>query len=193
MYEKVDPSARILMLISEILGGIILSAVLFIVWYFAFRGHAGSMVRILMPAVLIVIWIKAFAAPFVRYARLRYSFSEDEIRIREGFINVTETIIPIERLQQISMSSGPFDRMFGLTAVNVTTAGGETTIRFLEKERARKITEDLKLKINKTVKEKRAEEIRPSSGNDIHIEDNSSKETTAADKDMEVRKDGHGE
>ena len=76
-------------------------------------------------------------------------FTDEEIDIRQGFLVIQETIIPIERLQKISLETGPLDRIFGMTKVIVYTSGGEETIRFLEKERAEQIGETLKKRINK--------------------------------------------
>lgn len=67
-----------------------------------------------------------------------------------------EHIVPIERLHQITMAQGPIDRVFGLTKVIVTTAGGEVTIRFLEYEKAQQIAEALKKKINQVALSERA-------------------------------------
>ncbi len=51
------------------------------------------------------------------------------------------------------MQAGPFDRMFGLTKVVVTTAGGDVVIRFIEVNEAEKIVEKLKNKINQYARE----------------------------------------
>jgi membrane protein YdbS with pleckstrin-like domain len=64
---------------------------------------------------------------------------------------ITEEIVPIERIQKISLESGPLDRMFGMTKLVVYTAGGDVTIRFMEKERAQEIGDRLKARINKYV------------------------------------------
>ena len=56
------------------------------------------------------------------------------------------------------MAQGPIDRIFGLTKVIVTTAGGEVTIRFLEYEKAQQITESLKKKINQIAQSQRLEQ-----------------------------------
>ena len=59
-----------------------------------------------------------------------------------------EHLVPINRLHQIAISQGPIDRIYGLTKVVVTTAGGEVTIRFLETQKAQDIADTLKIKIN---------------------------------------------
>ena len=67
-------------------------------------------------------------------------------------------IVPIERLHKIAMESGPVDRIFGLSKVIVTTAGGDVVLRFLETEMAEKIVERLKNRINQYAVAGREEE-----------------------------------
>lgn len=107
------------------------------------------------PAVTIIFWIVlGFAiadclfGPIFRYRRYRYAIDEECIYTREGFLWITETIVPLERLHKIAMSQGPIDRCFGLSKVIVTTAGGDASINFLEYETACSITDALKKKIN---------------------------------------------
>lgn len=155
-YEKLSKKAINLMLLSEILASVFLTAVWCIIYLFVLDEEVKT-AHYIAIAVLVVIWCIAIAAPFVRYRRYRYLFSEDEIRMREGFLWVSEQIVPIERLQKISMETGPFDRIFGLTKVFVTTAGGDVKIRFLEKDKAENIVTTLKNRINTMAVKQRAE------------------------------------
>ena len=70
-------------------------------------------------------------APKVRYERYRYCIDNEAIRVREGLFWISESIVPIERLHKIQVSQGPIARMFNLSTVCVTTAGGDVNIKFL--------------------------------------------------------------
>lgn len=102
--------------------------------------------------ILAVCWLLALlyiiAAPHVRYERYRYCIDEEAIRVRSGLFWVSESIVPIERLHKLEVSQGPVDRRFGLANVQVTTAGGDVSIKFLTIEKAEEIAETLKKKIN---------------------------------------------
>ncbi len=102
--------------------------------------------------ILVLVWALAIAyviaVPHVRYERYRYCIDEEAIRVRQGFIWITEQIVPIERLHKIRISQGPVDRIFKISRVCVTTAGGDVTIKFLKDEKAAEIAEALKKKIN---------------------------------------------
>ncbi len=110
-------------------------------------------VKILFCAVIGLSLLDCLISPFFRYRRYLYTIDTECIYIREGFLWVTETIIPLERLHKIAMSQGPIDRFFALTKVIVTTAGGDASIRFLEYHVAQTITESLKKKINSIARE----------------------------------------
>lgn len=146
MYEKRNPKARLLLLTSSILNMIVVTVILGAIIIFAQLDEIYDKAII---GVDIFAWIIALIAPFVRYNWYRARFTDEEIDIRQGFLIIQETIIPIERLQKISLETGPLDRIFGMTKVIVYTSGGEETIRFLEKERAEQIGETLKKRINK--------------------------------------------
>ena len=75
--------------------------------------------------------------------------------MKEGFLFIERNIVPIERLHKIAIEKGPIDRMFNLSKVIVTTAGGDITIRFLEDDKAEFIADSLKNKINKIAIESR--------------------------------------
>ena len=102
--------------------------------------------------VLGISWALATAyiivAPKVRYERYRYCINDEAIRVREGLLWVSESIVPIERLHKIEVSQGPIARIFMLSTVCVTTAGGDVNIKFLQDEVAAEIAEKLKTKIN---------------------------------------------
>ena len=147
MYEKRNPKARLLLLTSSIITMTIVSVIVGVILYFAEIESLKIRGGILIA--LGVIWVISLISPFVRYNWYRARFTEEEIDIRQGFLVIEENIIPIERLQKISMETGPLDRAFGMTKVIVYTAGGEETIRFLERERAEEICENLKKRINK--------------------------------------------
>lgn len=116
-------------------------------------GLAGSII-LALGWILSIIYI--IAAPKVRYERYRYCIDSEAIRVREGLLWISESIVPIERLHKIEVSQGPVARMFGLFTVCVTTAGGDVDIKFLQEEKANEIAETLKIKINSIVTAERA-------------------------------------
>ncbi|MDD2361725.1 MAG: PH domain-containing protein [Oscillospiraceae bacterium] len=108
--------------------------------------------------ILLAVWgvyavFYCIAAPLIRYHRYRYDIDDERIVVKEGLWFITKEFAPIERVQQIEVSRGPIDRIFGLGKVIATTAGGTVTIRFLEVEEAEKIIESLLGRIRRIVEE----------------------------------------
>ncbi|MCR5544929.1 MAG: PH domain-containing protein [Lachnospiraceae bacterium] len=155
MYEKRNPKARLLLLCSSVITMGIVTVFGVGVIFLAELGPGKIRTAIIL--CLALLWLISLISPFVRYNWYRARFTEEEIDIRQGFLTIKENIIPIERLQKISLETGPLDRLFGMTKVIVYTAGGEDTIRFLERERAEEIGERLKKRINGYAIEERNE------------------------------------
>lgn len=153
-YQKLSKKAKGCMLLSEVIGAVICTGVIGAVWYFLHDNDLPFNMNLIW-ILAVVIWAVCIIAPFIRYERYRYRFSEEEIDVREGFLFLHRDIVPIERLHKVALESGPIDRIFGLSKVIVTTAGGDVTIRFIEEAVAESIVEKLKVRINQYAVEKR--------------------------------------
>ncbi len=90
-------------------------------------------------AVLLLCIVWFIVTPKIRFRRHKYLIAEDRIEIIKGLIMVSRTIIPIDRIHQIDIESGPLDRLMGLESVSVITAGSLSKFAFLEPEEAEKI------------------------------------------------------
>ncbi len=153
-YKKLEKSAKNCMRISSI---IVLAFVLIptsILTLFVIE------VDVLGKVCLGLLWLLAIGyiivAPNVRYERYRYAIDEEAIRVREGLLWISETTVPMERLHKIKTSQGPIARIFKLSTINVTTAGGDVNIKFLKDDEAAEIADLLKRKINEIVIMERA-------------------------------------
>lgn len=116
-----------------------------------------KVLHILVMIVMILCVLDLLIFPYLRYLRYAYCITEEYIDVKEGFFFIEENIVPLERLHKIRTLRGPVDRMFGLTKVIVTTAGGDVTIRFLEEAQAQEIAMTLQKKINQITKQQREE------------------------------------
>ena len=138
-------------------GTVIAMAVIGALYYFWFLPQdigIGKLICIILGAATLA---DAFAGPYFRYHRYGYSINEECIDIKEGYLFVKRHIVPIERLHKLQTAKGPIDQLFKVAKVVVTTAGGDVTIRFLEEEKAEKIAESLRSRINQIVIEQRTE------------------------------------
>jgi putative membrane protein len=60
----------------------------------------------------------------VRWATTSYSFAGEAIRLRTGMLSTNEVEVPFARVQALDVEQGPIQRLFGVQAVHVQTAGG---------------------------------------------------------------------
>lgn len=81
--------------------------------------------------------------PQLRYRRYRYLLAQDRLEISEGVLFQKRTVVPVDRIHQIEISSGPLDRLCKLARVEVTTAGGTAVLGFLEQEQAEAVAKGL--------------------------------------------------
>lgn len=148
-YKKLEKSAKSCMRISAIivLAIILIPTTVVTTWLL----EAGTIGLICLGASWVLAIAYIVVAPNVRYERYRYAIDEEAIRVREGFLWISESTVPMERLHKIKTSQGPIARIFKLSTINVTTAGGDVDIKFLKDDEASEIAELLKKKINEIV------------------------------------------
>lgn len=146
-YNKLSKKAKKVMFITALLQGVIFAAaaVLIIGKSFSYRsifGYALIAVSVLLAVIYVIV------VPLIRYKRYRYLITADRVEIIEGVFWVKRTVVPIDRIHQISVSKGPLDSAFGVAKVSVITAGATATFRFLEEQRADEIAMHLNTRIS---------------------------------------------
>jgi membrane protein YdbS with pleckstrin-like domain len=80
----------------------------------------------LLLAVAVIGW--AIAVPPVRYARWRWELHDEELDLVHGAWRVVRTIVPVTRIQHVSVERTGWTDVFGLVRLHVHTAAGTTTI-----------------------------------------------------------------
>lgn len=85
--------------------------------------------------------------PLIEYRQWGYFITEDKVDIRHGIFFITNTIVPIVRIQHITVSQGPINRKLGLYDVEMSLASDSFTIECLAKEVADEIADNLRAKL----------------------------------------------
>ena len=89
------------------------------------------------------------AVPWFRYKGLGFQLREHDLLVRRGVLTRQYIAIPLARIQQVDTTSGPFERLLGLTALVVRTAGtraARTRIPGLPSARATALRDELSRK-----------------------------------------------
>lgn len=106
--------------------------------------------KIIEYAILLFLLYKLIGLivyPMIEYRQWGYRISEDKVDIQHGIFFVKHTVIPVIRIQHITVSQGPVNRHLGLYEVEISLASGSFTIECLSKDVADEIAENLKARL----------------------------------------------
>lgn len=150
-YSKLDKrillSWRIVRIISLIIvGTVLITAVILLsrTDYFAPYSHYSY---ILVSCILVYMLVTLIVFPAIEYRQWGYIISDDRIEIRHGIFYIKNIVIPIIRVQHITVSQGPINRKLGISTVRIHTASGQFSIEGISDEYAALIAETLKAKL----------------------------------------------
>ena len=147
-YEKLDKNAilswRIRRGISFIFLLIIVVVGLLIMNNIGLDNKYNKYIYIATGLLLLYKLIGIVIYPIIEYKQWRYAITEDKVEIRHGIFFVTTTVIPIIRVQHITISRGPIYRKLGLSSVKIFLASGSFDIEGLLENTATVISESLK-------------------------------------------------
>ena len=113
-------------------------------------GEEHLWVQITAPSLWLVISIVGMWLSWKGYKVQGYALREKDINYKKGVIIKTTTSIPFNRVQHCEIKQGPVARQFGLSTLEVFTAGGQSsdlTIPGITPELAQQLKEFI---INKT-------------------------------------------
>ncbi len=88
----------------------------------------------------------------IGFKKKGFAFREHDVLFRYGIIATTTTVIPYNRVQHVALHEALVSRYFGLTKIEIFTAGGSSSdieIPGIEKEQAENIKQLLMGKIQK--------------------------------------------
>ena len=150
-YEKLDEKAilswRIKRIISFLFIFITAGGVLLFLNNADQENKYKNYIYIAIGLLLIYKLIGIILYPIIEYQQWRYIITEDKVEIRHGIFFITTTVIPIIRVQHITISRGPIYRKMGLSAVKIFLASGSFEIVGLSENNANIISESLKSRV----------------------------------------------
>lgn len=92
--------------------------------------------------------------PTIEYAQWGYYIDEEKIVIKHGIFFINTTVIPIIRIQNITMNQGPINRMMDVYNVEIALASGNKDILGLSQPVAEEIVENLRVRLYKRLEER---------------------------------------
>lgn len=152
-YNKLDKRILISWRISRLIRLIIIAVVIGIPLFFLSKADFFQPFKhyAYMGAGLILLYklFGLFIYPAVEYRQWGYIITDDRVEIRHGIFFVGNTIVPIVRIQHITVSQGPIIRKLGISVVNIHTASGQFSIEGISTDEADSIAENLRGKLYK--------------------------------------------
>jgi membrane protein YdbS with pleckstrin-like domain len=110
-------------------------------------GAAGTIPLAAAAAFAIAALAYAACAPVVRHRRWRWELDEEELDLVHGLWSVVRTIVPLTRIQHVSVERTGWSDLFGLVAVHVSTAAGTTTIPALTRPQGDELRDRILLRL----------------------------------------------
>lgn len=87
-------------------------------------------------ALALLFVFATFRVPVILYNRFGFAVFEEEVEIRKGLFFITETLIPMTKVQHVKLESGPILRKYGLAELKIVTAATTHSIAGLKAEEA---------------------------------------------------------
>lgn len=98
----------------------------------------------IFAAALLLIIMYVIISPAIGYLRWSYLIGNSRIEIKRGILRKNHSIIPISKIQHISVKSGPLMNVFSLATVLIYTAGGVYAIKGLTAQKSYEICDKLR-------------------------------------------------
>ncbi len=155
-FSRVDKKAKLKWRITRTIWLIILAAIILPICFGIMSDEGGdSAISILAwicgGVILLLQLINIVVYPIIEYIQWAYKIGDDCIEIKKGIFWKSHTVIPISRIQHVSASSGPIERLLKLSTVVINTAGGQHAIKQLSASVAEQICASLQNVVNKKV------------------------------------------
>ena len=147
-YSSVSSTYLIKMNIQTGIFMLVLFTILGVLWFFQLNQWQTG----ILLAVVIAAFIFRFWNNYKLLQSLGYAVREKDIVYKRGFIFNKTTIVPFNRVQHVSISRGVWDKILGISSLNIFTAGGsgsDITIPGLDPKMALQLKEALAVKISK--------------------------------------------
>lgn len=150
-YKSLDKKIKVSWRISRLLFFVVIAAILggatLILSLQTFWRDIGLYIIIADIGILLFFLVTVFLYPEIEYRQWKYEITDDKVEIRHGIFFITTSVIPVIRIQHISVSRGPVNRKLGLASVLIHTASGVFTIEGLDLKTCDELSENLKTKL----------------------------------------------
>lgn len=141
--HHVSPRAKAYWTVRALCGWLVFAAIEAIVWFSSDNPKSWQLILAIVTAVLAVAHL--LVMPQWRFRVHRWEATDTAVYTQSGWFTQERRIAPVARIQTVDTQRGPFEQLFKLANVTVTTASaaGPLKIHGLQREVADTLVEDL--------------------------------------------------
>lgn len=154
-FEKLDKKVMLSWRISRLLGFLVATIVLLVArmifmssrWYTSQSQQYAHLEEWIMWGILLILGymvIGIIVYPIIEYRQWKYQITEDKVLVQHGIFYMRTTVIPIARIQHVTIEQGLINRRLQLAQVTISLASGNHVIEGVHETVAEQISEQLK-------------------------------------------------
>ena len=136
-YQYMHASGKTVMRIAASIVTVIL-CVLLVAFYLVNHLIIGAVI------ILMYIIVELVIVPKYRYKIFKYNLEDHTITVRNGLWFVKVVKMPLFRIQNVDTHEGILMRKYQLASLTLSTAGGNTEIKLVNKEVAAQLKQTIK-------------------------------------------------
>ncbi len=139
-----QPLEKAYLLVERLTAGIttvVLFAIGFLIIYFIEEANRNTIIISILSGITLITLL-LFISKGVDYKYSGYALREKDILFRSGWFIRKVRVVMHNRIQHVSVQSGPLERRFNLASVSIFTAGAseaDFTIKGISEETAQQI------------------------------------------------------
>lgn len=120
--KGIEPGQLWVMRIHAMIAALVLGAAALLAMGLLTALAAVPRLAVAAPVLLLILYM-VLISPGRHFRSWSYRMDEEELRLSRGVWIVTDTIVPLDRVQHIDVSQGPIERPFRVCRLIVHTAG----------------------------------------------------------------------
>ena len=108
--------------------------------------QVGGLGTLQVVGLVVAALVLAGGYQLLYFQRFDYELTEDSLDIRSGVLSRRDREIPLDRVQNVDISSTAVGRVLGIAAVGIETAGGsdtEASLRYVGDEEAKRLQDEI--------------------------------------------------
>lgn len=149
LENEIDPNMVKVWKIHALIGAGVLVSIVLAYFFFMIQFHWwGWLFGVLVTLTIIYAPLDYFIFPALRQRYYSYRLDEEEIEIQKGMFVVKRVLVPMIRVQHVTIEQGPIMRKYELAELQISTAATSHSIPGLTKREA----EELKRRIGELAK-----------------------------------------